>query len=215
MRPLTNDTPKPLLKVAGKPLLYHLVSKLPVEVDGLIIVIGYLGEQIKKYCGDEFLGRKVHYVRQENPRGTYHALSLCQPYLHNDKDGKFFVFYSDDLIDEGTVRRAMAYERALIVKEVDDPRRFGVVILNDNGSLKEIVEKPENPKSNLVLTNGLVLDYKIFQYPPIQTVKNEYYLSTAVAELAKHHKVMTVKADFWFPIATPEDLKKAEEILNK
>lgn len=214
MRPLTLEKPKPLLEIAGKPLLHHLVSKLPPEVDELILVIGYLGNQIKNYCKDRFLGRPVNYVEQENPRGTYHAVSLCQPYLHGDKDGRFFVFYADDLLDEGTIKSAAKYDRALIVKEVDNPGHFGVVTLNDDGSIKEIVEKPDKPISNLALTNGLLLDYKIFQYPPVSAVKGEYYLSTAVAEMAKYHKIMTVKANFWFPLATPEDLKKAEKMLK-
>jgi NDP-sugar pyrophosphorylase family protein len=215
MRPLTLKKPKSLLEIGGKPLIYHLISKLPKEIDSLIIVVGYLGDQIKNYCKDKFWGRTVEYVEQENPRGTYHALSLCQPYLHGDKNKRFFVFYADDLIDEATIKKATEYERALIVKEVKDPKPFGVVTLNDDGSIREIIEKPENPQSNLVLTNGLLLDYKIFQYPPPSTVKGEYYLSTAVVEMAKRYKIMTVKANFWFPIGTPEDLKRAEEIINQ
>jgi bifunctional UDP-N-acetylglucosamine pyrophosphorylase/glucosamine-1-phosphate N-acetyltransferase len=215
MRPLTLKKPKPLLEVGGKPLLYHLISKLPEEVDNLVIVVGYLGDQIKNYCGDKFLGRTVEYVEQENPRGTYHALSLCQPYIHGGKDNRFFVFYADDLLDETTIKKATEYELALIVKEVENPKRFGVVTLNDDGSIKEIIEKPENPQSNLALTNGLLLDYKIFQYPPLSTVKGEYYLSTAVAEMAKHHKIMAIKANFWFPLGTPADLEKAEKIINQ
>lgn len=213
MRPLTLSKPKPLLEVAGKPLIHRLVSNLPDKVDGVVFVVGYLGDQIRNYCKNNFLGRKVDYVEQENPRGTYHAVSLCHPYIHRGQDKRFFVFYADDLLDAGTIGKMMGHERALVVQEVADPRRFGVVSTNEDGSVKEIVEKPENPKSNLVLTNGLLLDQKIFQYPPPHTVNGEYYLSTAIAEMAKRHKFMTVKADFWFPIATPGDLKKAEGAL--
>ncbi|KKU94349.1 MAG: Nucleotidyl transferase [Candidatus Jorgensenbacteria bacterium GW2011_GWA1_48_13] len=214
MRPLTLTKPKPLLEVAGKPLIYHLVSKLPEAVDEIILVVGYLGDQIKNYCKDEFLGKKVSYVEQENQRGTYHAVSLCYPLVYNDKDKRFFVFYGDDLIDAETIRKMTDYEQAVLVSEVADPRRFGVVVLNEDGSVKEIIEKPENPPTNTVLANGLLLTNKIFQYPPPYAVNSEYYLSTAVAEMAKHEKVMAVKANFWFPIATPEDMKYAEEALQ-
>jgi len=214
MRPLTLTKPKPLLEVAGKPILYHLVSKLPAEVNEIILVIGYLGNQIKAYCKDEFLGKKVSYVKQENQRGTYHAVSLCYPYLHGDRDGKFFVFYGDDLIDAETIRKMTDYEQAVLVGEVSDPRRFGVVVLNEDGSVKEMIEKPANPPSRTVLANGLLLTNKIFQYPPPCVVNGEYYLSTAVAEMAKHHKVMAVKTNFWVPLATPEDLEKAEKIIK-
>lgn len=215
MRPLTEEIPKPLVKVAGKTLLHHLVSKLPKEVDEIVLVIGYLGDKIREHCRDEFLGKKVSYVEQENPRGTYHAVSLCQPHIYNSEGKKFLMFYADDLLDQESINNLLKYDQALIVKEVDDPRKFGVVCLNEDGSIKEIVEKPDNPPSKLALANGMLLDYKIFQYPPINTVKGEYYLSTAIAEMAKRYKIMTVKANFWFPVATPEDIEKAEVILSK
>lgn len=215
LRPLTYNTPKPLVKVAGQPLIHHLVSKLPEEVDEVIFVVGYLGNQIREYCGNEFLGRKVSYVEQENRRGTYHAVSLCQPQIHGDRHGKFFVFYGDDLIDANTIKELMKHERAVITQEVADPRRFGVLTLNDDGSIKELIEKPENPMSNKVLASGMLLDYKIFQYPPPNVVNGEYFLSTAVAEMAKYHKVMAVKAGFWVPIGAPEDIEKAEIALKK
>lgn len=213
MRPLTLTKPKPLIEVAGKPLIYHLISKLPKAVDELAIVVGYLGDQIKNYCGGNFLGRKVNYVEQENPRGTYHAISLCHPHVHGGKDQRFFVFYADDLLDPETINEMTKHERAVVVQEVADPRRFGVIKTHKDGSVAEIVEKPEKPESNLALANGLLLDQKIFQYPPPNTVKGEYYLSTAIAEMAKRHKLMTVRASFWFPIATPEDIGKAEGAL--
>ncbi len=212
MKALTEKTPKALLKIKNKPLIYHLVSKFPKEVKELVIVVGYLGEKIKRYCGKKFLERKVNYVFQENLRGTYHGLFLSLPYL--TKEEKFFVFYSDDLIDKETIQRLKKYQRAVIVQETKEPQKFGVVVLNKDGSIKEIVEKPENPQSHLVLTSGMILDQKIFQFPPPIPVKGEYYLSTAIGELAKFYKVMTVKAKFWFPIANPEDLEKAEKFLK-
>ena len=65
MRPLTANTPKPMLKVAGKPLLHHLWEALPKEINEVILVVGYLSDQIKEYFGDEFMGRKVDYIYQD------------------------------------------------------------------------------------------------------------------------------------------------------
>jgi len=58
MRPLTEHTPKPLLEVCGKPILQHVVEALPEEIDELVLVVGYLQEQIRSYCGDEYFNRK-------------------------------------------------------------------------------------------------------------------------------------------------------------
>jgi NDP-sugar pyrophosphorylase family protein len=81
MRPLTLETPKPMIDVLGKPLLHHLIDGLPSEITVLIIVIGYKGEQIRAYFGESFEGRKVSYVIQEKQIGNAQALELCQPLL--------------------------------------------------------------------------------------------------------------------------------------
>lgn len=216
MRPLTLTIPKPLLKVASQPLLYHLVSKFPPEIDELIIVIGYLGEQIQNYCGNEFLGRPVSYVWQKEKRGTYDALALCQPLLKRKEC--FFLFYADDLIDAESIKNCLKYELAATAKIMPESelRRFGIVNIDENGFIKEIEEKPENPRSNLALASCYLLNTDIFKYPPAVNVKSgEYYLVDAIAQMAKDYKIAVVPIDFWFPIATPEDIQKAEEIIIK
>ena len=105
MRPLTNDKPKPLVEVAGRPLLHHIVSVLPDEIDELVVVIGYHGQKIQDYCGDIFLGRRVRYVWQDTPHGTFHALTLCQQLLGDDE--RFLLLYADDFLDT-FYSRAMA-----------------------------------------------------------------------------------------------------------
>ena len=75
MRPLTENIPKPLLQIQDRPLIEHIVERLPEEVDELIIVVGYLGEMIKQYCSDNFLGRPITYVEQSAP------LALIMPFL--------------------------------------------------------------------------------------------------------------------------------------
>ena len=83
MRPLTEHTPKPLIKVCGKPILQHIVEALPAEIDELILVVGYLEEQIRTFCGAEFCGRKVKYVTQGNSAGgTGDALRCAAPRHH-------------------------------------------------------------------------------------------------------------------------------------
>ncbi len=212
MRPLTQTTPKPLLKVGGKTLLERLVSNFPDEISELIVVHGYLGEKIVNYCGDKFCGRRVRYVHQPVQRGTYDALALTRKYL--DDNESFGVFYADDLIDKKTFRECIKYKLAAIVVKVADPKRFGVVTLNDDGSIKNIIEKPEHPESDLVLVSGFVLNPVIFNYPPLQNPNGEYYLSEAVAKMSKEHKIFTVKAYSWIPVGVVEDLKKAEALFS-
>jgi NDP-sugar pyrophosphorylase family protein len=81
--------PKTLLEVSGKPLIHHIISRLPEVVDEIIMVVGHLGQQIVDYCGNEFMGRKMRYVWQEKKLGTYHALKICEPYIQ--KGERFFL----------------------------------------------------------------------------------------------------------------------------
>ncbi len=213
MRPLTLTTPKPLLKVLGKTLLEHTIDSLPRAVNELIIVVGYLGDQIREYLKHEFMGRRVTYVHQPKKLGTYHALAMCEPFL---TDGFFLVLYADDLFGPLTYRRLVdANSFAIVVQEAPNPERFGVVTLNPDGTVKDIEEKPEHPKSNLVNCGPTALSKEIFKYPAPLHAKGEYFLTDSVAELAKHHPVKAVRADWWLPIGYPEDLGKAEDFLRE
>ncbi len=211
MRPLTLTTPKPLLNVAGKPLLHHLVSSFPEKVDELVIVHGYLGDKIIDYCGKEFLGRKVNYVHQPEKKGTYDALWLSRKHL---SDEPFAVVYSDDLIDKETFKNLFGHDLAAITARVENPQRFGIVELNDDKSIKNVIEKPENPPSNLALVSGFVLNSLIFNYSPGEAVKGELLLPMSVLAMSKDHKIKTVEARSFVPVGVIEDLKKAEEFLS-
>lgn len=212
MRPLTLIKPKPLVMVAGKTLLHHVVEAFPETITELILVIGYLGKQIKQHCGDEFLRRKITYITQEKKEGTFRALELCKPHLIPNES--FCVLYADDLVDKKTIEDCIAHKFSIAVQETEKPERFGVVSLNEDGSILEIVEKPEKPTSNLIITSVSVLAPEIFNYTPLPHKNGEFYLSSAISGLAKEHKVMAVQANFWLPIGTPKDLKRAEKIIS-
>lgn len=212
MRPLTENTPKPLLQLQNKPLIEHIVEKLPEEVDELIIVVGYLGEMIKHYCGDNFLGRPVTYVEQSAPLGTYHAVFLAKDLL---KEGeRFFVLNGEDIIDTKSFNECLKYPRAIIVSEAEDPRPFGVIELDEDGFVLSIIEKPEFPKTNLVNTGAALLDPNIFKYPAQQHPNGEFYLPTVIGKMAKDHPVKAIHASSWLIVTRPEDLARVEKILT-
>jgi UDP-N-acetylglucosamine diphosphorylase / glucose-1-phosphate thymidylyltransferase / UDP-N-acetylgalactosamine diphosphorylase / glucosamine-1-phosphate N-acetyltransferase / galactosamine-1-phosphate N-acetyltransferase len=103
---------------------------------------------------------------------------------------------------------------ALAVNRVADPRRFGVVLTDEKNKILEIEEKPENPKSNLISTGAMKLDERIFDYPPVRHPSGEYFLTTMIDGLVKENDVFAVPVPIWIPIGYPEDLKKAEELLQ-
>lgn len=210
LRPLTDSTPKPLVKVSGKSLLDHIVEALPSSIDELVIVTGYLENQIREHCGEVFHGRKVTYVHQEEQKGTAHALWLCKDHLR----GRFLFMFADDLHGASDIARATSYSRSMLTFTTTTPEKFGIVVRHPDGTLAEIIEKPEHAPSNLASTGVMVLDDHIFKYDPyaIET-KGEYYLTDVIQEYAKEYPIAVVEQSLWIPIGYPEDIEKAERIL--
>ncbi|MBP9836302.1 MAG: NTP transferase domain-containing protein, partial [Candidatus Pacebacteria bacterium] len=161
MRPLTETVPKPLVKVCGKPLLQHIVEALPVEIDEIILVVNYLEDQIRAFCGTEFCGRKVQYVTQANPSGGTGDALLCTKSLLK---GRFLFMYADDIHGAKALEAVISHPYAMLAAHSHEPQHFGVIELNADGTLKSIQEKPEVPPSNFINIGGMVLDLDIFNY---------------------------------------------------
>lgn len=212
MRPLTLKTPKQLLKISGRTILEHIINALPQEVDELVVVLGYLGDQIEKFLGQEFKGKKVRYVWQKNKLGTGYALKLCKSFLGKEK---FLMLYADDLHGAEGLKRLSKHDLALATAEVEDPRRFGVATLDSKNKILEIEEKPEHPKSKTISAGAMVLDHRIFNYEAKQHKDGEYYLTTMVDKLIKEHNVFAEPVSSWIPIGYPEDIGRAEKALEK
>ncbi len=208
--PLTENIPKPLVEVAGKPLLDHIVDALPTAVTELIIVTGHLGDKIKEYCGEEYFGRKVTYVHQAEQKGTAHALWLCKEHIK----GRFLFMFADDIHGVNDIARATSFTRSMLTLTTDTPERFGIVVRNPDGTLAEMIEKPKCPPSNLASTGVMVLDEHIFEYEVKTTLNGEFYLTDVIAEYAEKYPIAVVEQSLWIPIGYPEDVEKAEKLLR-
>ncbi|MBI5078313.1 MAG: NTP transferase domain-containing protein [Candidatus Yonathbacteria bacterium] len=212
LHPLTLDRPKPLVRVLGKPLIAHIWEILPKIIDEVVVVVGYKSEMMRAFLGNEFMGKRVTYVEQKEPLGTAHALKICRPHLLEEK--RFLLMYADDVHGKTAVAKCVEHDTAILVSFVDDPRDFGVVVVNEDGTIKNIEEKPANPKSNLAATGVYVLTPKIFDYDVSKTHMGEYYLTDMIERYVRDHHIPVIESDFWIPIAYPHDIKRAEEILS-
>lgn len=210
MRDLTQHTPKPLIKVCDKTILDHVVESLPSEVTELILVTSYLEEQIKAYCGEEFYGRSVKYVTQENPAGGTGSALMCAKELVT---GKFLFMYADDIHGSDALKSVVQEDHAMLGMHSDTPEQFGVLVQNEDGTLKEILEKPANPPSNLVNIGGFVIDPELFEYEPPVSDSGEVYVTDMLTAYAQVHPVKIIEQDTWIPIGNPEQIKVAESIL--
>ena len=212
MRPLTLDTPKPLLKVLGKPLIQYTFEALPDAVDEVVVVVGYKREQIIAHFGSEFEGKRITYVVQEKSTGTANAILLAKEHL---LDTPFFSFYADDIYYRNDISKLLDHQYGVLVAEVPDPKPFGVVELAPDGKLISFEEKPAYPKSNLVSTGAFLLDPAVFNYTASpHSVTGESYLVDMVMGLARVRDFYGIITKNWVPIGFPADLAKAGEMLS-
>jgi bifunctional UDP-N-acetylglucosamine pyrophosphorylase/glucosamine-1-phosphate N-acetyltransferase len=207
MRPLTDLTPKPLIKVLGKPVLDHILEALPDEITEIILITNYLEDQIKTYYGDEWKGRPIRDVPQENPAGGTGAAILSAKGLIT---GKFMVLNGDDIHGASALKQAVSESNALITVHSPTPELFGVIEENKDGTLKSIVEKPEQPKSNLINTGGFVADSSLLDCYAEVSELNEVLATDMLTLFAQTHAVKIIEQELWIPVGYPEDIAKAE-----
>lgn len=210
LQPYTQAVPKHLLEIDEKPILEHSLAHLPEEIDKIIIVVGWLGEQIRKRFGDNFFDRPIVYIEQAERLGTGHALTLCQDLLED----KFVVLMGDNIYNRRDIEKCLKHDLCLLAREVPNPHNFAVTEVNADGTLKQVVEKPHNSECNLINTGLYVLDKRFFDYPLVKIASGEYGLPQTIASMAREHAVYMEKASFWLPVDTPEDLEKARFYFN-
>jgi UDP-N-acetylglucosamine diphosphorylase / glucose-1-phosphate thymidylyltransferase / UDP-N-acetylgalactosamine diphosphorylase / glucosamine-1-phosphate N-acetyltransferase / galactosamine-1-phosphate N-acetyltransferase len=210
MRPLTDTLPKPLITVCGKTILEYIFDALPEEIDEVILVVGYKEEQIRAFCGDVYKGKKIQYVTQENyAAGTGDALMRARDLVR----GTFLFMYADDIHGKEALAEVVKHTHAMLGMRSDTPERFGVLELNTDGTLKQIVEKPEYPTSNLVNIGGFVLDPLVFSFQVPVSALGEILVTDMLNEYSKVHPIQVIEQTMWLPIGYPHQIAEAEAVL--
>lgn len=148
LRPFTSTVPKPLLHVAGKPILAHIIDALLKDgVDELVLIIGYKGEKIRSYVESHY-DIPARFVNQDKLLGLGYAVLLGLREVGNEP---VLIALGDTIIEMGLEDIITAGRNTIGVRHVENPQRFGVVEV-ENKRIIGLQEKPENPKSNLAIT---------------------------------------------------------------
>ncbi len=221
LRPLTYTQPKPLIPVAGKPIISFIVEQLlEIGVRDFVFVIGYLGEKIQKFMEKAYPDLNTTFVTQENRLGSGHAIWTAREEIRGEDE--IIIFFGDTIIDADFKSIMKSPLSCLGVKRVDDPRQFGVVEYGKDGIVTKVVEKPKIPKSNMAMVGF----YKILEVDLLLEVLDEqikgdnigegdeYPLTDGLMKMTERGAKLTVsKVNNWFDCGKKEILLKTNAIL--
>ena len=184
LRPHTHITPKPMLKVAGKPVMHYILDDLRRlgTVEQIVYITGHLKEKVEEYARTTFADIPAVFIEQQVQDGTAGAVALARDYV----DQPVLIIFVDTIFDADlSVTKTIDADGIIWVKEVEDYQRFGVVVTDAQGNMTKIVEKPDTPISKRA-NIGLyyIRNWKLL-YEGIDHVlkqpknKGEYYLTDA------------------------------------
>ncbi|HWZ27828.1 MAG TPA: sugar phosphate nucleotidyltransferase [Gemmatimonadales bacterium] len=210
--PLTKIVPKPLVEVAGRPVMDYvmdLIKGAGLDVDELIVITGHLKDAVERYIVSHY-GVAARFVEQKTLDGTAGAINLARPYV----DGPVLIIFVDTLFDAdlSLIKRVDA-DGIIWAKEVEDYQRFGVVVHDAQGYMTKIVEKPDTPVSKLAniglyyvrdwrtLFDGIT---KVLDSPPN---KGEFFLTDAFQYMVDQgKKILTAEVKGWYDCGKVETL---------
>lgn len=220
LRPHTYTKPKPLINVAGKPVLGHILDKLSeLNVSEYIFIVGYLGDQIAEYIRGHYQ-LNARFVEQKEMKGQSHAIYLAREHLQNDEP--VFVVFGDHIFETNfELIKNPVSDAVIYVKEVDDPRRYGVVMLDSHEYVVKFVEKAETPPSNLAIiglyyinSGRKLIEAVERQIQEDKKTKNEYYIADALQYLVDGGMKFCVEAvSNWLDCGNPEAVLMANRYL--
>src|SRR5687768_6492943 len=218
LRPHTHVTPKPMLEIAGKPVMAHILEDLPRlgGVDEVIYITGHLKEKVEEYTKKNF-SFPAQFIEQTVQDGTAGAVDLARPFV----DQPVLIIFVDTIFETDlSVIKTTDADGIIWVKEVEDYQRFGVVVTDKDGNMTQIVEKPTTPISKRA-NIGLyyIRNWKLL-YEGIAHVlkqpknKGEYYLTDAFQYMIDNGaKIKVIDVEGWYDAGKLDTLLETNRII--
>jgi glucose-1-phosphate thymidylyltransferase len=221
--PVTHVIPKPLLPLANRMTMEYAFDQLKdCGITEICIVVGENEEVMKETLGDgSAFGVQLSFVRQTEPKGLAHAVGFTKEFVGNDA----FVLYLGDAIYGDSLSphiekfKSEQADNLNLVKPVEDPRRFGVATVSDDGRISKLVEKPENPESNLAMAGMYVFTNAVFDVlPKLQpSGRGEYEITDAIQMMIDEGKkvIASEYKGTWFDTGTLSSFLQTSQYLQK
>lgn len=219
MRPHTWSRPKPLLRVAGNTVIGHILDQMSDVTSGeVIFVVGYKGDQIQEWITANYGHLNSRFIVQGQPLGQAHAVWLCRDHLDGED---VIVTFGDGIVRGPFVEMPTDADGVFMVQEMEDPRPFGVSVLDDSGYIKAIIEKP--PTKEHKLTNAGVYWFSSGEFlnEAIEAgmgegrkTLGEYFLADAFqVMLESGARLRTVPTDYWIDTGNRATMMEANQRL--
>jgi glucose-1-phosphate thymidylyltransferase len=220
LRPHTWSKPKPLVTVAGKPVLGHVLDTFTHldDIDEVTFIVGYLGEQIEEYVSSAYPDLPSRYIEQKELIGQSHAIWLARDGL----EGPMLMMFVDTIIEvDLSVIERDDIDALGWVKEVPDPRRFGVADVTEDGWVRQLIEKPEDMSNNLAIVGFYyfrkaedLIAAIVEQMERKTKLKGEFFLVDAINILLEQGMKMRVHPiEEWHDCGKPDTLLETNHYL--
>ncbi|MBU2476491.1 NTP transferase domain-containing protein [Candidatus Micrarchaeota archaeon] len=211
LKPLTDNTPKPMIEVKGKPVLQYVIELLSkYQIKNVVIALGYKSEKIQEYFGNgEKFGLNIEYVIEKEPLGTGGPLRLAKDLLVDE----FLMFNGDNLTNINLKDMFEFHKKnnafaTIALSSVQDPKNFGVIEMEGN-KIRKFIEKPVSPKSNLINSGTYILKPEVIDMIPKGFSLIEKDVFPKLSEQGKLYGY--VYNGQWFPTDTIERYEQAKK----
>ena len=208
IRPLSDSVPKPMLPVADRPLVAHTIdAAIDAGANEVVLVIGYEADTVRDYFGEEYRGVPVSYAVQTEQAGTADAVNAARDHI----EGPFAVLNGDNLYDPAAIDQLFEQCPAVCAIEVADPRNYGV-LSTDDGSVTGIVEKPDDPPTNLANAGAYAFPAEAKQWLEVPaSERGEHEITDVLATVIDAFDVSPVTLERWLDVGRPWELLEANE----
>jgi glucose-1-phosphate thymidylyltransferase len=212
LRPITHTSAKQLVPVANKPILYYGIEDMAdAGIRDIGIIVGDTAEEIRSAVGDgSAWGVSVTYIPQDAPLGLAHCVLIAREFLGDDE---FVMYLGDNMLQQGLVEFVERFEHTraadgndapaaqILLAKVEDPRQFGVAEVTGTGEVVRLLEKPEQPPSDLALVGVYLFDASIHDAVAMITpsARGELEITDAIQWLLDHgHRVIHEVLQGWW-----------------
>lgn len=218
LHPFTKITQKTLLPIYDRPVIdYALGTIRRAGIKNITIISNQFIGQIAKHVGSGLPGEKIHYVLEETPEGVAKALNLARP--HNE-NCRLLIYFSDNITTielKNHVKEFIDHESnpgcLLLSRDEENPQAFGVAKFNDDGKIIDIVEKPQNPPSNIAIGGIYLFDEQFWSL--IDQCELEYGDQFSITDVNRKYvekeqaKLLNIGKETWVDCGTPDSLLAA------